>query len=126
MKTQKSSYGFMQALLTAAVMAVALPELAMAQDLASSVNEVHTGLQSIPSVVAGAFYIGGAALIGAGALKLKAHAENPGQHPIGHGLGRIVSGSALIALPAFATWLNSSLNIGTGNFSANTLGTISQ
>lgn len=116
-----------QGLLMAAM--VAVPELAFAQatgqDLANSVTTVHTGISSIPNIVAGLFYIGGAALIGAGALQLKNHAENPVQHPLGKGLGRIGAGAALIALPAFGSWLNNTLAIGQTTATAQSLGNLS-
>jgi len=110
--------------LAVAVISVGMPHLALAQSLADSVTSVQTGIKSIPQIVAGAFYIGGAALIGAGALKLKAHSESPTQTPLGHGLGRLVAGSALIAIPAFSTWLNASLAIGSTNLSEGSFGTV--
>lgn len=104
----------LQGLLMAAAVAVALPmpNLAFAAgDLQSSVGTVQTGLSNIPNIISTAFYIGGAAMVGAGALKLKAHSENPGQTKIGEGLGRVGAGAALIALPGFAGWLQSSLGV---------------
>jgi hypothetical protein len=127
MKTELKNT-IMQSLLMAATLAAALPfpELAWAQNdnLANSVTVVHGGLSAMPNIIAGAFYIGGAAMIGAGSLKLKAHSENPTNTPLGHGLGRIGAGAALIALPAFGTWLNSTLGIGTTAASAQGFGTI--
>jgi hypothetical protein len=120
-----------QGLMMAAVIAVALPlpDLALAQTttqgLANSVTTVHTGISSIPNIVAGLFYIGGSALVGAGALKLKAHAESPVQEPLGKGLGRIGAGACLIALPAFGQWLNNSLSIGSTTATAQSLGNLS-
>jgi hypothetical protein len=115
-----------QGLLTAACLAAALPmpDLAFAQSLQESVSTVHSGLSNIPNIVSGLFYIGGAAMIGAGALSLKKHSENPTQTPLGHGLGRIGAGAALIALPAFGTWLNNSLAIGNAPATSQSLGTI--
>ena len=127
MKNHKFTNDILQGLLTAAVIAAALPipESVFAQNLQSSVNTVHQGILSIPNIIAGLFYIGGASMIGAGALKLKAHAENPsGQTNLGHGLGRIGAGAALIALPAFGNWLNSSLGIGSNPATSQSLGTI--
>ena len=123
---KKLTNDIMQGLLTAAVIAAALPvpDAVFAQNLQNSVNTVHSGMTNIPNIVAGLFYIGGAALIGAGALKLKAHSENPTQTPIGHGLGRIGAGAALIALPAFGNWLNNSLAIGNSPATSQSLGTI--
>ena len=115
MKTSKMSNSLFQGLMMAAVVAAALPlpDLAWAQyNLQNSVSTVTTGISKIPTIVAGVFYIAGSALIGAGALQLKNHAENPTQHTLGKGLGRIGAGAAMIALPAFGTWLNNSLSIG--------------
>lgn len=120
-----------QGLMMAGVIAAALPMTDMAlaqtstQGLANSVTTIHQGISSIPNIVAGLFYIAGSALVGAGALKLKAHAENPVQEPIGKGLGRIGAGSALIALPAFGQWLNNSLAIGSTTATAQSLGNLS-
>jgi hypothetical protein len=126
MKKEKLANDILQGLLTAAVIAAALPvpDAVFAQNLQNSVNVVHSGIANIPNIVAGLFYIGGAALIGAGALKLKQHSENPTQTPLGHGLGRIGAGAALIALPAFGNWLNNSLSIGNSPATSQSLGTI--
>jgi hypothetical protein len=126
MKKERLTNNILQGLLMAAVTAAALPipDMVVAQNLSQSVNTVHQGLLDIPNIVAGLFYIGGAAMIGAGALKLKAHAENPTNNPIGHGLGRIGAGAALIALPAFGTWLNQTLAIGNSAATSQSLGTI--
>jgi hypothetical protein len=125
MKT-KLKNDILQGLLMAATIAMALPmpDMVWAQNLNTSVTTVHQGLLNMPNIIAGAFYIGGAAMIGAGSLKLKAHAENPTNAPLGHGLGRIGAGAALIALPAFGTWLNNSLNIGSTAATAQGFGTI--
>ena len=96
----------------AAVLALAADPVLAQSDLANSVTTVHTGISSIPNVVSGLFYIGGAAMMGAGALQLKNHAENPNQYPLGKGLGRVTAGGALVALPAFGQWLNNSMAIG--------------
>jgi hypothetical protein len=125
MKKEKLTNDILQGLLAAAVIAAALPvpDAVFAQNLTNSATVIHQGLLNIPNIVAGLFYIGGAALIGAGALKVKQHAENPTQTPLGHGLGRIGAGAALIALPAFGMWLNSSLGIGQNAATSQSLGT---
>ena len=129
MKNQNLINTITKGVLTAAIVAVAVPfpGAAWAQatgDLASTVSTVHSGLSSIPQIVAGAFYIGGAALTGAGLLQLKAHAENPGQNPLGKALGRLVAGCGLLALPAMANWLNNSVGLGTSAFTESTFGTL--
>jgi hypothetical protein len=124
MKKEKLINDVLQGLLMAAAIAVGMPELSFAQDLNSSVGKVQTGISNIPQIVAGAAYIGGAALITAGALKLKAHSENPGQTPIGQGLGRLGAGAMLIALPTMGSWLQNTLNITGGSAREQTLGTV--
>ena len=131
MHTTKLTNTVFQGLMMAAVVAAAIPMsgLAIAQEignsnLAQSVGAVHQGINNIPNIVAGLFYIGGSALVGAGALKLKLHSENPTQTPLGHGLGRIGAGAALIALPAFGQWLNNSLAIGSNAATSQSLGTL--
>jgi hypothetical protein len=126
MKKEKLTNDILQGLLTAAVFAAAMPvpDAVFAQNLQTSVTTVHGGIANIPNIVAGLFYIGGAALIGAGALQLKKHSENPTNTTLGHGLGRIGAGAALIALPAFGNWLNGSLGIGTNPATSQSLGTI--
>jgi hypothetical protein len=47
----------------------------------------------------------------AGALLLKAHAENPAQVSIGHGLGSLGAKVAFVTLPDFSKWINSTLGI---------------
>jgi hypothetical protein len=84
------------------------------QNLSSSVTTVQNGLTNIPSIIAGTCYIGGAAILGTGLMKLKAHSENPGQTPLGHGLGRVCMGGALLAAPAIGTWVQNSMGT-TGN-----------
>jgi hypothetical protein len=120
-----------QGLMMAGVVAAALPvpELALAQTstqgLANSVTTIHTGISSIPNIIAGLFYIMGSILVGAGALSLKRHADNPITETLGKPLGRIAAGSALIALPAFGQWLNNSLAIGSTTATAQSLGNLS-
>ena len=73
-----------------AAVAVAVPHFASAQDLNASVTQLTTvELVNIPDIINACFYIGGAAFTGSGLLKLKAYSENPGQTPLGQGVGRI-------------------------------------
>ncbi len=111
----KGVYGF--AALTAAL--VLVPELALASGLAGSVGTVGTGISNIPGIISGIAYILGAAMIVAGAFKLRAHVENPLQEPIQKGVIRIVIGAALAALPALIGWAQSSIAVsGTATFSS--------
>jgi hypothetical protein len=127
----KLSNTLFQSLMMAAVVAAALPvpELALAQTstqgLANSITTIHTGISSIPNIVAGVFYITGSMMVGAGALSFKRHTENPVTEPLGKALGRTAAGSALIALPAFGQWLNNTLAIGSTTATAQSLGNLS-
>ena len=77
--------------------------LLRAQDLNASVTQLTTvELVNIPDIINACFYIGSAAFTGSGLLKLKAYSENPGQTPLGQGVGRISVGAALLALPFIA------------------------
>jgi len=100
MKKAKLLNDVLKGLLVAAAMVIAGPHLVSAQDLDSSVTKL-TGseLTNVPDIINACFYIGGAAFCGSGLLKLKAYSENPGQTPLGQGIGRVSVGAALLALP---------------------------
>lgn len=108
----------LQGLLMAAAVAAALPipDLAFAQstDLATSVSKLTgTELHSVPDIISAVFYIGGAALVGAGLLKLKTYAEAPHQNKLGEGVGRLSVGAGLLALPYVSTMVINSFGFGT-------------
>ena len=126
MKSHISIQSVVQGVLTAAVIAVALPfPAAWAEsDLSTSVTSLQSGIAHVPQIVAGIFYIGGAALTGAGLLKLKAHAENPTSEPLGKAMGRLVAGMGLLALPAVGSWLNNSVGLGNTATTESTFGTL--
>ena len=90
--------------------AVAVSHAASAQDLGASVNTIKSNIASIPNLISGVCYIIGAGLVGAGLLKLKAYSENPGQTPIGQGLGRVAIGTTLLASPAMTGWISTTIN----------------
>ena len=127
----KLTNSLFQGLLMAGVVAAALPmpDLVLAQTstqgLANSVTTIHTGINSIPNIIASIFYIGGAIMVGSGLLWVKQHAENPSTNPLGKGVGRIAAGSGMIALPALGQWLNNSLAIGSTTATAQSLGNLS-
>lgn len=120
MKKDKLLKTIYEAGLMAAVMAVAVPFPDMAawaqnNNIGSTVTSVSTSLKDVPLLVSIVFYIGGAALAGAGLLKLKAHAENPGQTPLGQGIGRLAVGAALLALPMVAGQIINTMDFGDSN-----------
>lgn len=81
------------------------------QGIASSANNV-------PKLLGIVAYIGGIGMGIAGALKLKAHVDNPGQAPLKDGLARLGIGGALLALPtlleAMSTAVGTGANANTG------------
>jgi len=117
MKREKLINDIFQSLLMAAVVAVALPfpELAWAQtSVGTAAGSISSGeLNPVTTLVSGLFYVGGGVLMGAGALKLKQHSENPTQTPLGHGLGRLGAGAALMAIPYFGNLAVNTLHMGT-------------
>jgi hypothetical protein len=117
MKKQRIMEEVLQGLLMAAIVAIALPipELAWAQAAGlgqTSANIVANQLDPTTPLLAAVLYIGGGALIGAGAIKLKQHSENPTQTPMSHGLGRVAAGAALMAIPYFADVAVNTLELG--------------
>jgi hypothetical protein len=104
----------------AAIVAIAVPDLffavpAMAQTLGTSVDTIQTGISKLPNIVSSIAFIGGGALGISGALKLKAHAENPAQEKMAPGIARLMAGGALVALPyLMQAVINSTNLIGTG------------
>ncbi len=126
----------MHGLLMAAVIAAALPlpELAWAQGTSgvsgsgigsAASNITGNELSPITTLVSALFYIAGGVLMGAGALKLKSHAENPTTTPLGHGIGRLGAGAALMAIPYFGQTLINTLHLNTSGVGFSTFGTIS-
>ncbi|MDX2028793.1 MAG: hypothetical protein SFW62_09195 [Alphaproteobacteria bacterium] len=129
MKKDKLINSVYQGMLMAAVMAVAVPFPDMAawaqgNNIGSTVTSVNSSLVDVPKMVSILFYIGGAALAGAGLLKLKAHAENPSQTPISHGLGRLLVGAGLLVLPFVSGQIINTMNFGGSNTTFNAFGTI--
>lgn len=116
MQKEKLINDLLQGLLMAAIVAMALPipDLAWAQaGLGSSVTQITSNeLNPLTTLVSGLFYIGGGVMMGAGALKLKQHSENPTQTPMSHGLGRLGAGAALMAIPYFGNVAVNSLHLG--------------
>lgn len=101
------------------VMALPIPDLAWAQqgsatDLQGGVQSVQNNISLIPPLISGLFYIGGAALMGAGVLKLKHHTENPSGTKLGEALGRLGAGAALIAIPFFSNTVIGTLGLQAG------------
>ena len=102
----------------AALVAVALPDLAIAaDDFGSTTSSILSSqLINVPRLVQALCYIGGLMMMVSGALKLRAHAENPTGTPIQHGIGRLLIGGSIAALPSLSSWVTKSTQItGSGN-----------
>ncbi|MGE3622733.1 MAG: hypothetical protein AB7H77_02500 [Bdellovibrionales bacterium] len=108
---------FFHSLLMAAAMVAVLPMAAFAQgtggaDLGEAATNITGFLGPVAPLISGLFWLGGAVLMGAGALKLKEHAENPGNNPLRQGISRIAVGAALLTIPFFAQFAVNTLSAG--------------
>jgi hypothetical protein len=103
----------LECLLVTAAAAVLLPvpDLALAQAVVQNVDLAGTTkkyaaaeMSGLPNLISAVFYIGGTILVGAGLWKLKLHSENPGNTPLGHGVGRLAVGAGLLTIPFITQW----------------------
>ena len=112
-------------LLLVALAAVVMPDLAFAQAARCRpgrwtgrlrccciADGTTTELGPVAPVISALFWLGGAVLMGAGALKLKEHAENPTQTPMRQGISRMAVGAVLLTLPFFAQFAANTLAAG--------------
>ena len=84
----------------AGIAAAAAARPAAAVSLGDMASRAASDLEAVPALLAVAFYIIGAAVVGFGLLKLKRHVDHPQQTTVGSGLIAILIGVALIAAPA--------------------------
>ncbi len=101
-----------------AIVAVAVPELAFAATTEGTIGGMmsHVAtkeLNEAPRLISAAGYVIGAILILSGALSLKKHSENPAGEPLGKGLGRLIVGALITALPALLALIQKSSNYDT-------------
>jgi hypothetical protein len=110
----------------AAIVAVAFPEMSWAQNsIGGSLNDFRTAdVSAVAPLVNGIAYTAGAVLGISGALKLKAHAENPQQEKLAPGLGRLLAGGAVAALPTVIRTASETLHM-SGNITYRTIDTVS-
>ena len=90
---------------------------AQASDLSTMVGSTGTNLASFPKLISAACYVGGAAFVGTGVMKVKQHVDNPGQTPLREGLVRLGAGGVLVAAPALTSVMQTSSGVGTGSSS---------
>ena len=97
------------------VMSVWAAGPALAVSLGDMADEAADDLETVPGLIAIAFYIIGAAIVGFGLLKLKRHVDHPQQTTIGSGLIAILIGVALIAAPAVINALGATFGVDGGS-----------
>ena len=90
-------------------------DLRLAVSLGDMAKEAADDLESVPALLAVAFYIIGAAIVGFGLLKLKRHVDHPQQTTIGSGLIAILIGVSLIAAPAVINALGDTFGLSGGS-----------
>ena len=88
---------------------------ALAVSLGDMAKEAADDLEAVPALLAVAFYIIGAAIVGFGLLKLKRHVDHPQQTTIGSGLIAILIGVSLIAAPAVINALGDTFGLSGGS-----------
>ncbi len=117
MKRQSHMQEILKSLLIAAVIAIASPDLALAQavaggvDLGSAASNITTAdVGPLAPLISALFWVAGGVLMGAGALKLKEHAENPNQTPMRQGISRMAVGAALLTIPFFSQFVTNTLS----------------
>lgn len=99
-----------------ALAVLAMPGVALAA-ASGDVNALvqHLGsneASALPFILGVVAYIGGAFMVVSGALKLKAHAENPAQEKLAPGVARLLVGGLLVSLPTLVGMLQSTTDAG--------------
>ena len=96
---------------------VAMPDYAFAQAVAggfdlggAAAHITNVEIGPLAPLISALFWVAGGVLMGAGALKLKEHAENPTQTPIRHGVSRMAVGAALMTIPYFSQFVTNTLS----------------
>lgn len=112
MKTKLFSELFKWGVLSA-IVAVAFPDLALAQqDINQLVENVaQKQLPALPYALGAVCYVGGSFMLVSGALSLKKHAENPSSEPMAKGISRLVTGGAITAVPALTSVVQKSTTL---------------
>lgn len=103
--------------LVAVIAATAMPALAGA--VSTDINELvqnvaQKELIGLPYILSAVCYAGGAFMLLSGALKLKAHAENPAQEKLAPGVSRLLAGGAITTVPTLTALIQQTTQIGSG------------
>lgn len=103
---------------TVALLSSSSDALASGAGFQSITQGIASSANNVPKLLGIVAYIGGIGMGIAGALKLKAHVDNPSQAPLKDGLARLGVGGCLLALPAvldaMGTAIGTSTNANTG------------
>ena len=97
----------------AALVAVAMPDLAFAQaGVGQALVDVRQNeLPSVITTINAVSFIGGAVLGISGVLKLKQHAENPSQNKMAQGIAHLMAGGGLALLPTLLGTLQNTTHL---------------
>jgi len=117
MHKQKFAHICVVNLLWAILAATGMPGFALAQavsggiDLGGAATHItDSDIGPLAPLISALFWVAGGVLMGAGALKLKEHAENPTQTPMRQGLSRLAVGAALMTIPFFSQFVTNTLS----------------
>lgn len=92
-------------------------------NLGQMVSSTGGNVATFPKLISAACYVGGAAFIGTGVMKVKQHVDNP-QTPLREGLVRLAAGGVLVAAPAMTAVMTNTSGVGGGNASFSDFGAI--
>ena len=115
MKNFVSKLGMRTSAFIAAGLVSVVATEAHAQNIVSMVGATGDQVASFPKLISAACYVGGAAFVGTGVMKVKQHVDNPGQTPLREGLVRLGAGGVLVAAPALTSVMTTSSGVGTGS-----------
>jgi hypothetical protein len=103
------------AFMASAMISTVVADSAHATQLTDMVASTGNNVASFPKLISAACYVGGAAFVGTGVMKVKQHVDNPGQTPLREGLVRLGAGGVLVAAPALTNVMQTSSGVGSGN-----------
>jgi hypothetical protein len=106
-----------RSLLLTAIFTLASPSMLWAQAVAGGVDlggaalhMMNADIGPLAPLISALFWVTGGVLMGAGALKLKEHAENPTQTPMRQGIARMAVGAVLMTIPFFSQFVTNTLS----------------
>jgi hypothetical protein len=103
------------AFMASGLMFFSAAEVEAANTIGTMVGSTGAQVATFPRLISAACYVGGAAFVGTGVMKVKQHVDNPGQTPLREGLVRLGAGGVLVAAPALTSVMTTSSGVGSGN-----------